>query len=243
MRVEYTEQTTLAGDTIRIPTRHRFDPPVAVLRKALEAVRHECWACGDYGYATGRDKAYNVVPIEVYDDPWEDEATIIWAHDSERRPVPYGVAQSCVAAIESPHITDFHYFGCECCGRMVIVRCPSNGWHSYQRIVNECEEWCLACVESTLRAEGIAGFPDELEKLLNGGLLFGMFFDVNARENACWLATEYRTFINGEESAMRLAKEARRLHDQERLIIIGYESMAIGGGEGYVTLFSKAATR
>ena len=241
MRIEYTDQINLAGETIRTPTRVRFDPPVAVLRKALESVQHECWACGDNGYATGRDKEYNVQPIEVYDDPWEDTATIIWAHDSERRPVPYGVAQSCLEAIESPHMTDFHYFGCECCGRMVIVRCPSNGWHSYRRMVNEFEEWCLACVEDTLLAKGIAGFPAELDEVLNTGLLFGMFFDVNALEDDGWVATQYRVFINSEESAMGLASEAKRLHDQGRLIIIGYESMAIGGSEGYVTLFSKAA--
>ena len=241
MRIEYTDQLNLAGETIRTPTRVRFDPPVAVLRKALESVQHECWSCGVTGYATGRDKEYNVQPIEVYDDPWEDTATIIWAHDSERRPVPYGVAQSCLEAIESPDITDFHYFGCACCGRTVIVRCPSNGWHSYRRMVNEFEEWCLACVEETLLAKGIAGFPAELDEVLNDGLLFGMFFNVNTLEDDGWLATEYRVFINSEESAMGLASEARRLHDQGRLIIIGYESMAIGGSEGYVTLFSKAA--
>jgi hypothetical protein len=239
MRVEYAEQVTLDGATKRIPTRYRFDPPIAGLRQALEAVRHECWACGDDGYAVNRDRAYNVRPIEVYDDPWADEPEIIWAHDNEQRPVPYDVAQSCVDAIESPGLTDFHYFMCEACYRTVTVRCPQNGWHSYLRIINECEQWCLACVESTLKEEGIAGFPGELEELFESGRLFGMFFNVGDLEDAGWLATEYRTFINREDSAMRLAAEAKRLHEQGRLIIIGYESLAIGGSEGYMTLFSK----
>ncbi len=241
MRVEYIEQATLAGGTVRIPIRHRFDTAIAALRQALEAVQHVCWACGDYGYATGRDKAYNVVPVEVYDSPWDTVPAIIWLHDSERRPVPYDIAESCLWAIDSGHLTDFHYFDCDACNRMVIVRCPQNGWQSYSRIVNDCEQWCLACVESTLKEEGIAGFPGELEELCESGHLFGMFFNVNELENEGWLATEYRTFIDREESAMRLATEAKRLHEQGRLIIIGYESLAIGGSEGYVTLFSKEA--
>ena len=239
MRVEYTEQVTLDGATKRIPTRYRFDTPIAELRKVLEAARHECWACGVDGYAVDRDKAYNVRPIEVYDSPWDEEAKIIWTHDSERRPVPYDVAQSCAEAIESDGLTDFHYFMCEACGRTVIARCPQNGWNGYIRIINDCEQWCLACVESTLKEEGIAGFPGELEELFEYGRLFGMFFNVSELEGEGWLATEQRTFVDGEESAMRLAKEANRLHDQGRLIIIGYESLAIGGSEGYVTLFSK----
>lgn len=241
MQVEYAKQATLAGGTVRIPVRYRFDPPVAALRQALEAVRHECWACGDDGYAIGQDRAYNVQPIEVYDDPWDTTPTIIWTHTSERRPTLYNIAETCTEAIESPHLTDFHYFGCENCGRIVIVRCPSNGWHSYQRIIDDCEEWCLACVESTLRAEGIAGFPSELKGVLEEGHLFGMFFNVGELEDEGWLATDYRTFINGEESAKLLAIEAKRLHEQGRLIIIGYESLAIGGSEGYITLFSKEA--
>lgn len=241
MRVEYTEQATLAGGTVRILIRHRFDPPIAELRQALEAVKHVCWACGGYGYATGQDRAYNVQPIEVYDSPWDTTPTIIWLHDSERRPVPYGIAESCLRAIDSAHLTDFHYFDCDACNRMVIVRCPQNGWQIYSRIVNDCEQWCLACVESTLKEEGIAGFPDELDKLCESGQLFGMFFNANELENEGWLATEYRTFIDHKESAMRLAAEAQQLHEQGRLIIIGYESLASDGGEGCVTLFSKEA--
>lgn len=239
MRIEYTEQATLDGATRRIPVRHRFDPPVAALRQALEAVRHECWACGDNGYAIDRERAYNVRPVEVYDDPWATEPDIIWCHDSERRPVPYDVAPSCMGAIESGHLTDFHYFMCDACYRTVIVRCPRNGWHSYARIINECEQWCLACVEDTLRAEGIAGFPAELEELFESGRLFGMFFNDGDLEGDGWAATGYRTFVNNEESAIALATKVRRLHGEGRLVIIGYESLAIGGSEGYVTLFSK----
>ena len=239
MRVEYAEQTTLEGATKRIPIRYRFDTPIAELRKVLEATRHECWTCGEYGYAVERDRAYNIRPIEVYDSPWDEEPTIIWTHDSERRPVPYNIAQSCTEAIESDGLTDFHYFLCEACDRTVIVRCPQNGWNGYVRIINECEQWCLACVEATLKKEGIAGFPDELEELLNYGRLFGMFFNVSELEGEGWVATEYRTFVSGEESAMQIAKEASKLHDQGQLIVIGYESLAITGSEGYVTLFSK----
>ena len=121
----------------------------------------------------------------------------------------------------------------------MIVRCPQNGWNSYVRIINDCDQWCLACVEATLKKEGIAGFPDELEELLKYGRLFGMFFNVNELESEGWVATEYRTFVSGEESAMQIAKEASKLHDQGQLIVIGYESLAITGSEGYVTLFSK----
>ena len=243
MRTEYVEQATLDGATKRAPVRHRFDPPVAELRQALQAAQHQCWTCNENGYETDRERGYNVRPIEVYDDPWSDAPDIIWAHDSERRPVPYGVAQSCMEAIESGHVTDFHYFTCEACYRQVIVRCPRNGWHGYSRMINECEQWCLRCVEETLMDEGLAGFPFELEELFESGRLFGMFFNVGQLEERGWTGHGYMTFVNGEESAMALAAEAKRLHGEGLLITIGYESLAIGGSEGHVTLFSKERER
>ena len=82
MRVEYAEQTTLEGATKRIPTSYRFDTPIAELRQVLEAVRHECQACGDYGYAVERDRAHNIRPIAVYDCPWYEAPTITWRHAS-----------------------------------------------------------------------------------------------------------------------------------------------------------------
>ena len=238
MRVEYTEQVTLNGATKRIPVRYRFDQPVSKLRRALEAVRHECWTCGDNGYEVNRERGYNVRAIEVYDDPWSDVPDIIYAHDSEWWPVPYNVAQTCAEATESPDITDFHYFMCDACYRQVIVRCPSNGWHTYSRIINDCDQWCLRCVEDTLKTEGIAGFEAELEELFEQGRLFGMFFNVGELEAEGW-TPERHAFIDSEDGAKELAGQARLLHEQGRRIIIGYEALAIGNSEGHVTLFSK----
>lgn len=157
--------------------------------------------------------------------PFDDEAT-----DGEAR-----VCQDCWDASDG---LEDGLFWCDGCSRQIT---ESRGHHMHYRVV-DAGMLCLACVEDTLRREGIAGFEVELEALFTEGRLFGMFFNIGDLEAAGWTGHGYRTFIDREESAMALAAEAKRLHEEGRLIIIGYESLAIGGSEGYVTLFSREAT-
>lgn len=237
MRAEYADQGTLEGGTARVPVRNVFDRPFSELRAMMEASGQECWACGRKGLV--HDGLTGLLPLEVYSSPWDDEPITIYVHDNENLK-PY-TWTPCREATTSPDVTDFHYFTCEGCYRDVIVRNPRNGWHNYSRIVNECEEWCLRCVEEVLKQEGIAGFEVELEGLFERGRLFGMFFSVGELEGEGWEPEPgfHDAHITTEEQAMDLAARGQALHQRRRRIIIAYESMAIGGLEGYVTLFSK----
>jgi hypothetical protein len=46
-------------------------------------------------------------------------------------------------------------------------------------------------------------------------------------------------FVRTEQDAGRIIRKALALMDRGEKVVIGYERMAIGGGEGYVTLFEK----
>lgn len=49
--------------------------------------------------------------------------------------------------------------------------------------------------------------------------------------------TEY--FIRTNDSIKRFCDKAIELIDEGYQVVVGYESMAIGGSEGYVTLLAK----
>ncbi len=133
---------------------------------------------------------------------------------------------------------DVDTFYCDGCSRTIS---ESNGAHGHYRLIGGCELVCLRCIDKTLKREGIAGFPDELDELFTGGVLFGMFFNVGELEAEGWIgAPGYtNTFVKGREQAKALAYMAQSLDEGGRMIIIGYERLSIVGDEGYVTLFSK----
>jgi hypothetical protein len=82
----------------------------------------------------------------------------------------------------------------------------------------------------------------EREKL-EKGLIPGMFF---SRDNHEPLDAGYRQvpgftgfFVRTERDAGRIIRKALALMDRGEKVVIGYERLAVGGGEGYVTLFEK----
>lgn len=48
-------------------------------------------------------------------------------------------------------------------------------------------------------------------------------------------------YMTDAESAGRYNAEARRLIDAGSKVLTGYESLAIGGLEGYITMFARSA--
>jgi hypothetical protein len=74
---------------------------------------------------------------------------------------------------------------------------------------------------------------------IENGTLPGMFFSGGNPEP---LAAGYEPhgdrFVSGDADAV--CQEVLALMDSGRQVIIGYESMGIGGGEGTVSLHSKA---
>lgn len=177
----------------------------------------------------------NLYKVEAFDSPWDDEPrTIYVCRDDVYTPSRYN--DDCFELLTDTGWADFRYFTCGGCFRLVIRQCPSNGWHSYVRIVNECEEWCLRCYEEELLENGL---NDVGREALEEGSIPGMFFNENELPDAGWEQVGEDRFINSEQSAHDLCDEVLNLMDKDFKVIVGYLSLGIGGGEGYVSLWKK----
>lgn len=144
----------------------------------------------------------------------------------------------CPSCWEQGESLDEGTFYCDRCERQIA---DSNGHMTYYRLIDECEQVCLRCVEDVLRSHGIAGFEHELQELFEHGRLFGMFFNVGELEADGWEHELSNVCVGSTDEAMVIARKAQELHEDGRRIIIGYERLSIVGDEGYVTLFSKGA--
>ena len=100
---------------------------------------------------------------------------------------------------------------------------------------------CLKCYEDLIIENGVE--RDKLEK----GQIPGMFFSYGNLEplHAGYREVEGFTnfFISCQWDSDRFRKKALELMDEGKRVVIGYERMAIGGDEGYVTLMEKATGR
>jgi len=195
--------------------------------------RAECWECGLEGAIS------NMYRYELYDTPWDDEPRIAYLHKhvpSKLRTDHYfKYLESCSELLDDPGWADFRYFLCDGCYRMVCAQNPRNGWHSQVRYLDDGEtSYCLRCYEEHILENGI-----DREELENGKLP-GMFF---SNDNHEALDAGYRVEIYNQKvgDPKPIIDKALELIDSGHEVIIGYESMAIGGLEGYVTLFSKEA--
>jgi hypothetical protein len=128
------------------------------------------------------------------------------------------------------------YFMCSRCDREISEQNPQNGWHVQYRDYDGTMV-CLKCYEDVILENGVE--RDKLES----GKIPGMFFSYGNLEP---LKAGYREvegfkdfFVATNYDADRFRKKALELMDQGKRVVIGYERMAIGGGEGYVTLMEK----
>lgn len=131
---------------------------------------------------------------------------------------------------------DFSYFTCAGCEREICRQNPRNGWHVQSRFVDG-EEICLKCYEEEVLKNGVPK-----EKFENNRIP-GMFFSYGNIEPREAGFIEVEGFINchitGEESVRRLCQKALELIEKGYKVVVGYESMGIGGVEGYVTLMKR----
>lgn len=197
----------------------------------------ECHECG------AKRARKNVYAYEVYDSPWQEKPDTIYVcrdrvgmqknldyHGNTR------YYESCEELLTDTSWADFRYFECDGCHRMVISQCPSNGWHSYVRYDYDLgEQVCLKCFEEQQLAEG-ANY-EQLRK----NTLPGMFFDTDDLENAGFKPIEHfeSRFVGGTDDAEPICRKAMSLMDAGRKVVVNYERMAIGGLEGYVTLWAS----
>ena len=159
----------------------------------------------------------------VYNTPWDEEPT-------EYR----FCSEECMENFL--YEGDFAYFYCDSCGREVCEQNPRNGWHTQYRILDE-EQVCLKCYQEYIFENGVGR-----EKFENNEIP-GMFFswdNSEAKEAGYEEVMGYQNnHITGQDSAERFCKKAIELIDEGHKVIAAYESMAIGGFEGYVTLLAK----
>lgn len=223
------EQVTMDGE--RVPVRiNRFTVPIEALRAEIEHTRVECWACE----AERTPRA--MIKVEVFDDPWSEAGSAVYVCRYSAPDSRY--VDSCYDALTDPGVTDFGYFDCESCQRLVIVRCPSNGWHSYQREIGDGENvWgveCLACYERELFERGCK------REAFEAGKIPGMFCDPSElRAHGFEVVDGYEDQRVDGDRARAFCDEAIRMIDAGQLVIVDYERLSIVGDEGYVTLWAK----
>lgn len=159
----------------------------------------------------------------VYETPWDENETI---------------KHFCSEECETAYLyeDDFSYFTCQECEREICRQNPRNGWHIQYRDYDS-EEVCLQCYQSLILENGIE--EEKLEK----GEIPGMFFSFGNVEAAHAGYQEVPGFVNfyvsGKSDANKFIAEALKHIKGGKKVVIGYESMAIGGLEGYVTLLEK----
>lgn len=137
---------------------------------------------------------------------------------------------------------DFSYFDCFVCHREICEQKPSNGWHVQYRLLGDCEMICTSCYEEDLMENGV-----DLDTLLEERNLPGSFFDKRQLEEAGFSLLQglehklvghgYSGYVDPERIFEDL--EARREELEGKKVIINYESLAIGGMGGYVSVWAK----
>jgi hypothetical protein len=66
----------------------------------------------------------------------------------------------------------------------------------------------------------------------------GDFFNEEDLEKHGWIKKD-SLFISGQSGVKSLATSALNLLKENKKVLVNYESMACGGSEGYVSLYSK----
>jgi hypothetical protein len=186
----------------------------------------QCHECGEP--IKGKE---DFTTLEIYDNPW-GEPKEIHLHTENEICEDYGI--SCEQALYDQQWADFRYFNCPLCNRIIIRQCPSNGWQSYVR-ETEDGEVCLRCWEEDIYENGVP--REEFEE----GQIPGMFYNRGDLESHGYEPVPgFDNFpITSGFNARAFCDAAIRVIDEGFLVAVDYERMAIGGLEGYVTLWAK----
>jgi hypothetical protein len=161
---------------------------------------------------------------DLYDTPWDKKPEDAWYCSGYCYDAQQGRIYS----------KDFNYFECDVCGRNICEQNPRNGWHTQVRGLEE-EQVCLKCYEEHIIEHGIDRGSFEDNKIN------GMFLETSEIEAAGYKQVEGFVYkqIQGEEDAEPYCKKALELIDVGYTVLTDYERMAIGGLEGYVTMYAR----
>ena len=205
------------------------------MNKETEVIDRHCEHCGTL-VCEGKT-GYRV---ELYNSPFDDIPRVVLVHSDPRiteaimRTGNYdSYGQDCYEYLFDQSWGDFRYFECMECCRLVCRQSPSNGWHVQVREMEDGEV-CLQCYEIMILRDGLPreGFEN--------GTIGGMFFSGDNREpyDAGYTIVEgFNDYHVGNSEAV--CSKAIELINSGYQVVIGFERMAIGGLEGYITMFYK----
>ena len=114
---------------------------------------------------------------------------------------------------------------------MVCEQNPSNGWHVQYRIENECEQVCLKCYQDEILENGIS------RESVENGELSGMFLDRDCLDG--WDKVLDYIRITDSETKQEVLDDILAWMDDDYKVVIDYDRMAIGGLEGYISVYRK----
>ncbi|MBI4775960.1 MAG: hypothetical protein HY788_17605 [Deltaproteobacteria bacterium] len=187
------------------------------LAERASRLDEECLECGR--------KARKGHTRSVFATPWDEDETDKYFCSEEH-------------ADEYLYTPPYAYFHCDPCGRMICEQNPKNGWHLQYRDTDDARI-CLACYQDRLLAEGLEFERGKLEK----GQIPGMYFSWGNPEPKQAGYTEVPGFedfyVNSEQKRERFIGEVLARLDSGEKVIACYESLAIGGSEGYATMMVK----
>lgn len=190
--------------------------------------------CHECGAKKPKSKMYE---LKVYSRPFDDVSHLIYvckeAPPKFKKHWHMEWLDSCEDLLTDSAWADFRYFTCIVCKRMICEQNPSNGWHIQYRYIED-EKICLQCYENNILETGhrVDEFDDGLPgmfltdcELTNAGFSIHPQFD--------------DVYIHSQKHVQLIKDAALELIANGKKVIIKYERMAIGGLEGYITLYSK----
>ena len=183
----------------------------------------------------------NSTTCEFCDEQIEDMLTTIFVHDhpdSDAREV--NLHENCQEDFTS--LGEFPYVECEECDRLVCYRNPRNGWdvqfRNHPRKKNRGDV-CVSCYKDIVLRKGQKekDFVDDSERIHGG-----VFFSHSDLEQAGFVSDPDFTHFHvrcGNDAEKFNNQAANRIAEGKK-VVVDWGSMAIGGFEGYISLFVKS---
>jgi hypothetical protein len=167
--------------------------------------------------------------LKVFDDPWATEACHVVLHDDNDEG-----NGTCLEKLFDTSCSDFRYFECEICHRVIIRQCPDNGWRSYVKERNGAEI-CIKCWQDDILEHG-----HSLESLDQG--IPGEFFNHSDLNTFLWSLVSgcNNVHVLSISQSKEILQRAKNLIKQRYKVLFNINSMAYGGSEGYVSLYCKS---
>lgn len=163
-----------------------------------------------------------MVEFETYDTPYSEEPEI-------RYYISYDGIDGLMGRIYS---RDFAYFECEKCGRVICEQNPSNGYMVQFKWIEDLDgKVCNSCYEKQLLEIGSS------RKKLENYELDGLFLD-NEDLYEFEELTNIPSFVNSG-NLKHVCELILATVKPEEVFLIQYNTLAITGSEGYITVYKK----